>query len=167
MKISEGTISYLLGCHSFFFHPIFVIIAWYKIYRKMPKSWQVICIFLHDIGHIGKNYLTNYEEKKLHWILGAKIAGRLFGEKGYKFVAGHVTGRGVYRSMMYLPDKYSWLCAPNWWLESNRLFERQLRVASVEDFKGMIKENINNGCKNGNHYIYMKYTNRLDEMKRK
>ena len=89
--MTEGTKSYLFGCHQFFIHPLIVVIAWIKLYKKFPKFWELVCIFLHDIGHIGKNYLTNYEEKRQHWILGARIAKRLFGWKGYHLICGHTT----------------------------------------------------------------------------
>ena len=157
-EMTEGTRSYLAGCHHFFFHPLFVLIAWVKIYRSWPKGWELVCIFLHDIGHIGTNYLTYHSEKKKHWRLGAYIAYRMFGRKGFKMVAGHTGSSGFPRSKLYLPDKHSWLEAWKWWLESNRIFEPQLRCVSVATFQEMIQKNIDGGCKRGNHDIYLEYS---------
>lgn len=157
--MSEGTKSYLFGCHHFFFHPLFVLMAWVKLYRRWPKWWELVCIFLHDIGHIGKQYLSHYEEKKQHWVLGAEIAYKLFGPKGYAMVAGHVTQAGVLRSKLYKPDKHSWIIAWKWWLRFNRVVEPQLKAATVEEFQQAVEENIKGGYQNGNHSIYLRYTN--------
>ncbi len=78
--MKQGTVSVLIGCHSVI-HSLIVLVAWVRLYGKFPVWWQIVCILLHDVGHWGKNYLDNYEEKKQHSILGAKIAGKLFGQK--------------------------------------------------------------------------------------
>lgn len=156
--MTEGTKSYLFGCHHFFMHPLFVLIAWVKLYRSWPKPWELACIFLHDIGHIGKQYLSDYNQKKTHWVLGAEIAYKLFGMKGYEMVAGHVTQAGVLRSKLYRPDKHSWVIAWKWWLELNRIVEPQLQSATVEEFQTAVKENIESGYIHGNHDIYLYYS---------
>jgi predicted HD phosphohydrolase len=158
--MTEGTKSYLFGCHQFLIHPLCVLFAWVKIYRRCPEPWQVVCIFLHDIGHIGKQYLSNYEDKKNHWFLGAQIAGMLFGAKGILFVAGHTKQSRYSRSALFLPDKVSWLIAPRWWLRSNRLIEKQLSVISTEEFQRNVADNIRNGCRRGTHDIYLDYSAR-------
>ena len=147
----EGTKSYLFGCHSFFFHPLFVLIAWIKVHRSLPAPWELVCIFLHDIGHIGTDYLTSYREKKTHWRLGAFYAYRLFGRKGFRLCAGHTKSSGFPRSKLFLPDKMSWIVAPNWWLEINRIVEPQLRAATVAEFKAKVRENIDGGCRRLRH----------------
>jgi hypothetical protein len=48
--MTEGTRSYLIGCHGFFFHPLWVIVAWRKVYGSYPKFWQIVCIFLLSFG---------------------------------------------------------------------------------------------------------------------
>lgn len=65
---------------------------------------------------------------------------------------------------MYLPDKYSWLEAWNWWLESNRIFEPKIRqAATVKEFLEGVREEKRTGNKNGNHYIYLMAQEKKDE----
>jgi hypothetical protein len=154
--MSEGTISYLIGCHSFIIHPLCVLIAWYKEYRAWPKFWQLVCIFIHNIGHIGKEYLSDPRQKADHWKLGAKIAFKCFGPKGFYFVAGHSKGSGFPRSKLFLPDKKSWLYAPSWWLWSNHWFENFNSSASIpHNWKRLVAENVANGCPKGSHEMYL------------
>ena len=126
-KLKEGTISILLGCHSIV-HSFLVLVSWVKLYGKFPKPWQIVCIFLHDIGHLGLDYLSNFEEKKEHWRFGAEISRTLFGKKGYSFVAGHCDYSNENRSALYKADKYSWYIAPKWWMYCNAYFEPLLAV---------------------------------------
>jgi hypothetical protein len=159
--MKQGTISVLFGCHSII-HSIIVIIAWKKLYGRIPEFWQIICIFLHDIGHWGKNYLDDYEEKKQHAILGAKIAKWLFGEKGYELIDGHNPYNGSAKSILYSPDKYSWVLAPIWWMTSNAFFEPKLqrvgcsKRTSAIMFKDAMTSNMNNGFMEMGHDIYIK-----------
>ena len=124
--MKQGTISVLTGCHSPI-HSLVVLIAWVKWYHALPSWWQVICIFLHDIGHWGKDYLDDYELKKQHGELGAKVSRFLFGQKGYDLVAGHNPYNGTAKSALHDPDKYSWVIAPVWWMITNTWFEPKLQ----------------------------------------
>lgn len=156
--MSEGTISYLIGCHNFFIHPLFVLIAWYREYGKLPAFWEIVCIFLHDVGHIGKQYLSDPAQKAEHWVLGARIAGLLFGQKGYRMVAGHSKRSGYPQSKMFIPDKKSWLYAPDWWIRSNRVFENFNSVISAPRiWKQVVLENSKHGFKNGLHAVYLEH----------
>ncbi len=154
--MTEGTKSYLIGCHHWLLHPFWVIIAWRKQYGKWPAVWETICIFLHDIGHIGKEYLSDYNQKKEHWKLGAKIALRLVGKKGFLLVAGHTTQSGYPRSRLFIADKRSWLLAPTWWLEWNyRVENYRSDAAQPRKWKKLVAENIRNGCPKGSHELYL------------
>ncbi len=86
-KMQQGTVSVLFGCHSPI-HSVVVLVAWHKLYHRWPKFWQIVCIFIHDIGHWGTMYLDNPEEKERHSVLGAEVARNLFGDKGYEFCLG-------------------------------------------------------------------------------
>lgn len=151
--MTEGTKSILAGCHHWLIHPILVIIAWRKLYGRWPQCWQIICIFLHDIGHIGLQYLSSREEKAKHWRMGARIAERLFGQKGYDLIAGHTSSSVKPRSEMYLPDKMSWLIAPNWWLHTNRFVEGFGHTP--KEWKQAIKEQHSMGFPVGCHQLYV------------
>lgn len=166
--IKQGTLSVLLGCHSPI-HSFMVLIAWVKIYRRLPCLWQVACIFLHDIGHWGKDYLDNYEEKKKHGELGAKVAYKLFGQKGYDLIAGHNPYNGTPKSMLFEPDKYSWVIAPTVWMMTNTWFEPKLqrrgctRWQSAVMFKQAMKDNMDSGFKELGHDIYLKQWGHCNE----
>ncbi|KKM25085.1 hypothetical protein LCGC14_1598570 [marine sediment metagenome] len=158
--MKQGTISVLLGCHSPI-HSLIVIMAWRKLYGHFPNWWQFICILIHDIGHWGKDYLDDYEQKKQHGELGSKIAHFLFGKKGYELVVGHNPYNGAPRSLLHDPDKYSWVIAPTFWMVSNTWFEPKLqrkgstRLESALMFKKAMKENMETGFKTLGHEIYL------------
>lgn len=169
--MKQGTASVLFGCHSQI-HSLMVVIAWIKIYHKPPCFWELICIILHDIGHWGKNYMDDPAEKKKHPLLGAKIAGKLFGKKGYDLVIGHNNYFSNTRSKLYYPDKYSWIIAPSIWMLSNQIPEPKLirkgrgRWESVIMFKDAMKENEKNGFVKRGHDIYLEqwgYSNNKGE----
>jgi len=168
--MKQGTISVMFGCHSFI-HSIMVLISWRKLYGEFPKPWQIICIFLHDIGHWGKNYLDNYEEKKHHALLGAEVSKRLFGQKGYDLVVGHNPYNGDPRSDLFNPDKYSWIIAPLWWMITNTWFEPKLqrrgssRRESAVMFKDAMRVNWENGLKEQGHDIYLRQWGHSQEVK--
>lgn len=48
--MTEGTRAYLIGCHGFFFHPLWVIVAQRKVYGSCPRFRQIVCIFLLSFG---------------------------------------------------------------------------------------------------------------------
>ena len=159
--MKQGSVSVLVGCHSPV-HSILVFVSWCILYKRPPKFWQIICIAIHDIGHWGKDYLNDYEEKKKHSILGAKIAGKLFGQKGYELIVGHNLYNGAVRSELHHPDKYSWVIAPTWWIVTTTWFEPKLqrkgstRKESAIMFKKAMKENMDTGFKELGHEIYLR-----------
>lgn len=157
--MKQGTISVFFGCHNIF-HSVFVLIAWIKLYRRLPKFWQLICIFIHDIGHYGKNYLDNIAEKKRHWIGGARLAEKLFGIKGFLFIAGHCAYSGYKKSELYKADKYSWHIMPGWFHLIFQTFEPKLkmgcsRMEAIRAFKKAVKESIESGEFRSTHDIYL------------
>ena len=158
--ISQGTMSVLFGCHSFFIHSIIVIVAWKRIYGKRPAFWQIVCIFLHDVGHLGLNYLDDFEAKKKHWMLGASIAYSLFGQKGFDFLAGHCSHSGHPLSELYRADKYSWHIAPYWWLYTNTFAEPKLRMGytrreAILKFKEQVRQSVESGEFRSTHEMFL------------
>lgn len=157
--ISQGTLSILFGCHSVI-HSILVARAWTRLYGRRPALWQTVCIFLHDLGHLGLNYLDDYEAKKHHWRLGARTAALLFGRKGYELVAGHCSHSGYPPSQMYKADKYSWYLAPRWWLYRNTLVESKLRMGyswqeAVRLFQAQVRHSIESGLFRSTHSMFL------------
>jgi hypothetical protein len=158
--MSEGTVSWFLGCHSIM-HSYLVWRSWKILYGHYPSWWITVCILIHDIGHIGKNYLSDYEQKKEHWGWGACIAGAWFGKKGFHLVAGHDRYSGHPESGLYKPDKYSWYIAPDWWIEGNTIFEPKLKMnyPSAQEariaFKAQVKKSIESGEYRPTHDLYL------------
>ena len=157
--MKEGTISVLFGCHSII-HSILVYISWIKLYKTIPSFKETVCILIHDIGHIGLDYLSDYEQKKKHWILGSNLAKQLFGDTEYQLVAGHDKNSGIKKSILYNADKYSWVIAPKVWLYSNWLVEKNIRRSKnmfddVNLFKNDVIKNYNNGFTKSTHEIFL------------
>jgi hypothetical protein len=146
--MKEGTKSWLFGCHSIV-HSYYVFKAWKVLYGSYPNFMETICILLHDIGYIGIDYLSN-KSNKGHAILGAKIAKFLFGEAGWNLVIGHSRAdskaNNVPLSPLEGPDDYSWLLAPDWWLDFNRFIEPQLAGRA---WKKKVKDNWESGKRVG------------------
>ncbi len=114
MKV--GTKSVLFGAHCFFLHPIFVAIAWTKLYGFPfdPRLW--IAFFVHDLGYLGKPNMDG-EEGETHVELGAKIMG-IFGKKWADFSMYHsryyAKKHGAKPSKLCFADKLSFCYTPRW-----------------------------------------------------
>lgn len=72
MKI--GTKSILYGAHCFFLHPIFLFIAWCKLFGFPFDLRLWIAFFVHDLGYWGKQNMDG-DEGERHVEFGAKIMG--------------------------------------------------------------------------------------------
>ncbi len=77
MKMTMGTKSLLFGAHQFLIHPVFVAIAWAKLYGFPwdPRLW--VAFFVHDLGYFGKPNIDGTEGER-HVEVGARITGGLF-----------------------------------------------------------------------------------------
>ena len=160
--MTEGTRSYLFGCHHFFFHPLWVLMAWRRHFGRWPLGWQITCIFLHDIGICGRNYLSNDMAKDGHWKLGADLAFKLFGPKGRSFCAGHTPeseSEGYQKSDLFIADKGSWLVAPMWWLQWNHWAEgfRKYGIVSPREWREIVRKNLMQEQPYGNHELDLKF----------
>lgn len=166
--MKQGTVSVLFGCHSIV-HSYWVWRSWHQLYHRWPNPTETTCILIHDWGHWGKNYLDNEAEKAAHWELGAKLARRLFGEKGYALAAGHCNNSGEPRSLLYKADKYSWWLAPVWWIKLNYLVEPKINAGvpinlACNRFKAAVKANIDAGYETDTHQIYLNWVKEKKEV---
>ena len=158
--MKQGTWSVLLGCHSAF-HSMLVLIAWVKLYGSLPSWWELVCIVIHDIGHWGKNYLDDLEQKRQHWELGAKLAKRLLGDRGFLLVAGHDWYSGHPESRLLKPDKYAFYIAPKLWLFTNLLVEPKIRSNGmgrwehVNAFRKVVRKKIDAGIYQSSHDVFL------------
>lgn len=182
--MTEGTKSYLIGCHQFFFHPLWVLMGWKLEYKSWPKWWQIICIFLHDVGICGRQYLSNDDAKIGHWKKGAYLSQKFVyflrekifrGRwKTYKVIsfnafdlcAGHCPKEsGFPESKLFRADKRSWLVAPIWWLWCNYLTEWYGNDFGVTFYdastgwKQLIVENLKSKNPIGSHELYLRERN--------
>lgn len=112
-----GTKSVLFGAHCFLIHPVFVALAWWKLYGFPwdPRLW--IAFLVHDIGYWGKPNMDG-PEGELHPYRGACIMGALFGRRWFEFTLYHSRflakkERGNY-SKLCVADKYSFALTPRW-----------------------------------------------------
>jgi len=168
--MTEGTKSYLIGCHQFFLHPLWVLLAWRLEYKSWPKWWEIICIFLHDIGVCGRQYLSDDKAKIGHWKLGAKRAHEIVGKferhppfhsaLAFLLCAGHCPEEsGCYESSLSRADKRSWLVAPMWWKWCNYWVEwsgKGIGVTPPREWTELVRENLKRTRPIGNHELYMR-----------
>lgn len=127
--MKRGTKSLLFGGHQFIIHPVFVLIAWLKLYKRFP-SWRILLtIIIHDWGYWGLKKMDDEKgEQHPEWA-GRKLS-RLFGGRyhyldkdGLSWTMG---GLSFYHSRfiakknnssvspLCLPDKYGVALMPTW-----------------------------------------------------
>jgi hypothetical protein len=114
----KGTLSLLIGAHQVLVHPVCVVIAYRMLYRSWPAWWQLACIVVHDWGYIGCSDMDGPRGKR-HPELGARIAGRLFGDEAHDWCLYHSRSRakadGAEPSALCWADKLASALLP-WWL---------------------------------------------------
>lgn len=80
--IPIGTRSLLFGVHQMLIHPLFMAIAWTRLYGFPwdPRLW--VAFFVHDLGYWGKKDMDGSEGER-HVELGARIMRWLFDDPCY------------------------------------------------------------------------------------
>lgn len=122
--MNVGTKSVLWGVHAFWFHPIVVAIAFWKVHRRIPAWWEMVAIITHDSAYWGCADMDGPEGIN-HPRGGAALAARICGwfshERAfdsYFFSLYHSSNfarlHGAKTSDLYLPDKVSILVEPRW-----------------------------------------------------
>lgn len=112
-----GTKSLLFGAHQFILHPIFLAVAWWKLYGAPldPRLW--VAFIVHDWGYWGLANMDG-EEGQRHPELGGRIMARLFGQEWGDFTRLHsryyarIEGREP--SPLCAADKLVLLVTPRW-----------------------------------------------------
>jgi hypothetical protein len=89
-----GPRSVLFGAHQFVIHPVFVEIAWRRLYKARPTWRQRAAFVLHDLGYWGKRDMDGTEGLR-HPEWGARAMHRLF-DRGSMLVEGGELRRGRY-----------------------------------------------------------------------
>jgi hypothetical protein len=185
--MTEGTKSYLVGCHQFLMHPLQDIRGWRYEHNRWPRWWELVAIFCHDIGICGRQYLSVENGKAGHWKRGALLAQRLvsdslrikafilgkhrkaitrtiiraYAREAYKLCAGHCPAESGYpESSLFRPDKRSWLLAPMWWLWLNYYVEwhdKGVGVTPPPEWRKLVAENLAREKPMGSHELYLKH----------
>jgi hypothetical protein len=168
--MTEGTKSYLIGCHSWIVHPLSVVRAWRQEYGTWPNWWQTVGIVCHDIGVCGREYLTDDGAKIGHWRRGARLAAKIvycisgcseLAGRAYLFCAGHCPDESGYpASRLFRADKRSPLAAPMWWLWLNYYVEwhgRGIAATPPPEWRRHVAANMERERPLGNHELYMRH----------
>lgn len=115
MKI--GTKSLLYGAHQFLIHPIFLALAWWKLYGAPldPRLW--VAFIVHDWGYWGKPNMDG-DEGQRHPELGGRIMAFLFGQDWGDFTRLHSRYYAKLENCSPSPlcaaDKLVLLVTPRW-----------------------------------------------------
>lgn len=115
-----GVRSVLFGAHCFFIHPIFVALAWWKLYG-FPRDYRLwIAFFVHDLGYLVYRcqYMDDANgERHVEW--GEQFMHRHFGKEWGLFCRYHsrfyAKRDSVAFSRLCVADKLSVTLEP-WWL---------------------------------------------------
>jgi hypothetical protein len=144
MKI--GTKSVLFGAHCLLIHPLFVALAWWKLYGFPfdPRLW--VAFFVHDLGYIGKPNMDG-PEGELHPYWGACLMGALFGKKWFDFTLYHsrflAKNNNAQYSKLCVADKYAFIVTPRWlylpMVNWTGEVDEYMKHAQVGKYKGMQK----------------------------
>ena len=116
MKV--GTKSLLFGAHQVFIHPLFVAIAWWKLYGFPwdPRLW--VAFIIHDWGYWGQPNMDG-PEGELHPVWAGDVMAKWFGEEWGEFCHWHsrflAKQDGVNPSRLCAVDKLAVALEP-WWL---------------------------------------------------
>jgi len=141
MKI--GTKSILFGAHCFMIHPVFVLVAWCKLYGFPwdPRLW--IAFFVHDLGYWGKPNMDG-SEGETHPELGAKIMG-IFGKPWADFTKYHSKSYAkrnhVSYSRLCVADKLAASMEPDW-----LYLPRVKWSGEIYEYMSMAIEGLENGA---------------------
>ena len=111
-----GTKSLVCGTHQIFWHPFTVFLAWHELYG-WPSWKETICIAMHDTGYIGCPDMDGPCGEN-HPLLGARIAGKLFGKEYHDLCLYHsrttASKYNISPSALCWADKLSIKWEPNW-----------------------------------------------------
>lgn len=112
-----GTKSLLFGAHQFVLHPLFLALAWWRLYG-FPSDLRLWVAFLvHDWGYWGKAAMDD-ADGQTHPELGGRIMKALFGEAWGDFTRLHSRHyaklEGREPSPLCAADKLVLIVTPRW-----------------------------------------------------
>ena len=108
--MNVGTKSLLFGVHQFLWHPIVVLLAWYRLFGR-PTLKDLVCIIVHDWGYMGSPEMDG-SVGTLHPLRSAKFV-RWLGKDAEDMVKYHsrrlANELGEEPSKLCLADKLSFV----------------------------------------------------------
>jgi hypothetical protein len=117
--LKVGVKSVLFGAHCFFIHPLFVALAWWKLYGFPwdPRLW--VAFFVHDLGHFFyASPNMDGPEGERHVVWGATFMRRWFGVEWGLFCLYHsrfyAKQNGAQPSCLCMADKLACALEPGW-----------------------------------------------------
>lgn len=83
-----GLKSLLFGAHQFILHPLFVLMAWIRLFGMVWDIRFLLAVLMHDWGYAAAAKMDR-QATVHHVSLGGKIIGRLFGDVWGNFARLH------------------------------------------------------------------------------
>lgn len=115
--MNVGTKSLLFGAHQFILHPVFLALAWWKLYGAPLDLRLWFAFVVHDWGYWGKPNMDG-DEGQRHPELGGRIMAALFGQQWGDFTRLHSRyyAKLEHRepSSLCAADKLVLLVTPRW-----------------------------------------------------
>ena len=112
-----GTRSLLYGAHQFIIHPIFLALAWWRLYGPPLDLRLWVAFVVHDWGYWGKSAMDD-DEGQRHPELGGRIMAWLFGQEWGDFTRLHSRHYAKLESRDPSPlcaaDKLVLIITPRW-----------------------------------------------------
>ncbi len=126
INLPIGPRSVLFGAHQFLIHPIFVFLAWCKLYGLPLDPRIYIAFVVHDLGYLFQ-WCENMDgsEGERHVEFGADLMAWLFGPEWGDFCRYHsrfyAKRDNQHFSRLCIADKLSIVLEP-WWLYLPRVW---------------------------------------------
>lgn len=117
--LNMGRKTVLYGVHHFLIHPIYLALAWKKLYGPIrdPRLWVAFAV--HDLGYFTTNVTElDSPEGERHVEFGAHLMHRLFGPQWGDFTRFHsrfyAKQAGAHFSRLCVADKLAPTLEPAW-----------------------------------------------------
>lgn len=119
MKLKMGRKTVLFGAHQCVLHPLFVALAWTRLYGVPRDPRLYVAFAVHDLGYFTTNveHLDSKEGER-HVEFGADLMHKLFGPAWGDFTRYHSryysTQAGMHYSRLCCADKLAAALEPKW-----------------------------------------------------
>lgn len=117
--LTMGRKTVLYGVHQFILHPVYLALAWKRLYGPIRDPRLLVAFAVHDLGYFTTNVTElDSEEGERHVEFGADLMARLFGPEWGDFTRYHSryysSKAGVPFSRLCVADKLAPTLEPEW-----------------------------------------------------